>query len=371
MNNNKEQLIMHCPVFFTGYGNAGWHFSKYLYTNDVDIALYPILAQKRDIVDLQNVEFYRPTDKEILQKILHKPINKESKCLKIFHQFDLLERIGTGEYIAYPFFELDTLSTLEKQHLSIPDKLIVSCQWAKDILLSNGIDRPIEIVNLGVDTDIFDYNFCTEKEDSDPFIFMNIGKWEIRKGHDVLLELFDNAFDKTDNVQLWIAGSSDKSCFTSKELEEWHSYYSSSKLKDKIRIIPRLPTQLDLAKIASNADCGIFMSRGEGWNLDLLEMMALNKPIITTNYSAHTEFCNKDNAFLIDITELEKAYDGKWFHGTGNWAKIGEKEKDQAVEYMRYVYKNKIRTNATGLKTAQNLSWNKVAKDMIRCIYKT
>ena len=77
----------------------------------------------------------------------------------------------------------------------------------------------------------------------------------------------------------------------------------------------------------SKADCGIFPSRAEGWNLDMLEMMALNKSIITTNYSAHTEFCNKDNSFLIDISETEPANDGKWFFGQGNWAKIGEEQK--------------------------------------------
>ena len=34
----------------------------------------------------------------------------------------------------------------------------------------------------------------------------------------------------------------------------------------------------------AGADCGIFLSRAEGWNLGLLEMMAMGKPVITTNY---------------------------------------------------------------------------------------
>ena len=85
--------------------------------------------------------------------------------------------------------------------------------------------------------------------------------------------------------------------------------------------------------------------------------MAMNKPIIATNYSAHTEYCTNANSFLVDISETEPANDGKWFHGNGNWAKIGEQQFEQIVEYMRYVYKNNIKTNPEGFKTAQNLSW--------------
>ena len=66
----------------------------------------------------------------------------------------------------------------------------------------------------------------------------------------------------------------------------------------------------------SKVDVGIFPSRAEGWNLEILELMSCGKHIITTNYSAHTEFCNKENALLVDIDELETAYDGKWFLGS-------------------------------------------------------
>jgi hypothetical protein len=33
-------------------------------------------------------------------------------------------------------------------------------------------------------------------------VFLNVGKWEYRKGHDVLLEAFNKAFEPTDNVRL-------------------------------------------------------------------------------------------------------------------------------------------------------------------------
>ena len=94
----------------------------------------------------------------------------------------------------------------------------------------------------------------------------------------------------------------------------------------------------------------------------------MNKPVIVTNYSAHTEYCTSKNSYLVDITELETAIDNKWFDGTGNWAKIGQKEKDQIIEYMRYVFTNKINTNLDGLETAKLFTWENSAKQMLRCI---
>ena len=110
------------------------------------------------------------------------------------------------------------------------------------------------------------------------------------------------------------------------------------------------------------ADCGIFPARAEGWNNGAIEVMAMDNPIIITDYSAHTQYCNKDNAYLIDILETEPAKDNIWFNGTGNWAKLNSRTMDQAVEHMRYVYKNQIRSNAKGLETAHNHSWAKTAQ---------
>jgi hypothetical protein len=31
-----------------------------------------------------------------------------------------------------------------------------------------------------------------------------MGKWEVRKGHDILVELFNDAFMSTDDVELWM-----------------------------------------------------------------------------------------------------------------------------------------------------------------------
>lgn len=364
MKTNK--ILVNSPIGYTGYGVVGWNLCKELYKQNIDTTIFPISAQK--FGQLPPLE--EPEEQKLLEILVNRKFDPKASCLKIWHQFDLAERVGTGKYIAFPFFEIDTFVDKEKMHLRVPDQLVVSSEWAKNILNQNGINSQIDIVPLGVNSEIFNPNLNDQyvKSDSDPYIFICIGKWEIRKGHDILLELFNSAFSTQDNVELWVAASSDKSCFSDKEISEWHGYYSSGPLKNKIKIIPRLPKQTDIAHKIAQADCGIFMSRAEGWNLELLETMSMNKPVITTNYSAHTEFCNKDNAYLVDIESLESAYDGKWFWGNGNWANIGQKQKDQAIEYMRYVFTNKIRNNPNGIKTGQKYSWKNSVDCLLKCI---
>jgi glycosyltransferase involved in cell wall biosynthesis len=115
-------------------------------------------------------------------------------------------------------------------------------------------------------------------------------------------------------------------------------------------------------------DCGIFPSRAEGWNLELLEMMACGKPCIATNYSAHTEFCTREDTWFIDIEETELAQDGKWFFGQGSWAKIGEKQIDQAVEHMRFMYKNRP-NGLNSREQSKKFSWENSAEIFVKEIF--
>ena len=102
--------------------------------------------------------------------------------------------------------------------------------------------------------------------------------------------------------------------------------------------------------------------------MELLESMAMNKPVIASNYSAHTEYCNADNSFLVNIDEKELAVDNKWFFGTSQWAKISQSQMDQTIEHMRNCYKNSIKTNPNGLKTAQELSWKNTCDRLVGCM---
>jgi glycosyltransferase involved in cell wall biosynthesis len=350
-------INLYSPIGGTGYGVAGINLYKQL-SKDNNIALFPM--------GNPNIEY--ESDVDIIQKGLQNQaeFDYNAPCIKIWHQFDLANKIGNGKYFAFPFFELTLLNEREIHHLNFPDELVVSSQWAKEVLLQNNITQLISVVPLGVDREIFNHELFTSNKIEDKYIFITVGKWEKRKSHDIVIELFNRAFSPEDNVELWMVTHNP---FLPQEIEEqWHNLAENSKMRQHIKIFPRIRTQKELANIISYANCGVYISRSEGWNLDMLETMSLDKPVIVTNYSAHTEFCNSNNSLLVDITELEDANDGLWFKGFGQWAKIGDQQKDQIVDYMKYVYKNQIKNNPNGILTAKEFSWKNSADKLLRCI---
>lgn len=346
-----KTLNVNCPINGTGYGITSKNIIKSLDKLGVEISLFPIGQQ----IQLDSEE-----EKTVVEKFLNNSnsFDPKSPCLKIWHQHELATKVGNGEYYVFPFFETDKLNNRELHQLNCANYVFTASRWGKNVLEENGVKSPVFVVPLGIDPEIFKVPNKIKIE-SPNYVFFHIGKWEMRKSQDILISAFDRAFEEKDNVELWMLPYNP--FLTKEEEQQWLSLIGNAKLKDKIKIYNRLPTHYHLAEFIFNADCGVFLSRAEGWNNEIPESMAINKPIIATNYSAHTEYCTPDNSFLVDISETEPANDGKWFHGNGNWAKIGEPQIEQTIEYMRYVYKNNIRNNPNGLETVGRLHWSNTA----------
>ena len=342
------------PINNLGYGVAGYNIFKSLYKINPSTTLYPIS---------------KPTfvDEYIAAGIDNQSRTTEFPSVKIWHQNDLHLHVGKGKHIGFPIFELTEFNDDEKRSMAHCDALFVCSEWAKEIVLNqtNFSESHVHVVPLGVDTDIFK----PELSKRSATIFFNCGKWEKRKGHDVLLECFNLAFNSADNVELWMMCDNP---FIGQDNQSWQNLYKSSPLGDKIRIIPRQQSHKDVYNIMKQSDCGVFPSRAEGWNLELLEMMACGKQVIATNYSAHTQFCDNNNSHLIDIENREVAYDGVFFSGShGQWGSFSESSINQLIEHMRTVHTMKQRhekhlLNTRGVETANQFSWSQSAHEIIR-----
>ncbi len=282
-------------------------------------------------------------------------------CIRLWHQNDMSIFAGRAKRVGFPIFELDRFTDVERHHLRNVDRLFVCSDWAKLVIEDNGIKTPVQIVPLGVDGEIFQ----SKPDISEKAIFLNVGKWEIRKGHDVIPDIFLKAFP-TEDVELWMCNYNLH--YTKEQNEKWEKYYKD-KLGDRVRILPRLQSQYQIGQLMTMVDCGIFPSRAEGWNLEVLELMSCGKKSIVLAYSAITEFCNTKNSYLVTVDDLELAIDGVWFNGQGRWAKIGEKQEEQIIDYLRVIYREKKKGLSFVFKdcisTAKKYTWSNSAKILI------
>jgi glycosyltransferase involved in cell wall biosynthesis len=356
-----NKLNLNAPINSLGYGVVGYNIWKSLNScPDTDITLFPISNQ------VSTPCLINENQKLLLQSSIQKQdlFDATSPTLKIWHENQLADRIGKGKFIAWPFFEVNKFDNRRRSHLQSVDEIIVSSKWAKQIV-EKYVGSYVHVVPCGVDRHIF--NETTNKPNTSKCIFFNCGKWEIRKGHDVLHKAFKDAFPMNQNVELWMM--TENPFLNQQEKSYWESKYK----EDRIKLIPRVQWQEELANIISSVHCGVFPARSEGWNLEILEMMSMGKKIITTNYSAHTEFCNQENCNLINIEQEEPIFDGKWFVGdNGTWASLEGNAYDQLVNAFKSEYnswkENPFDLNEKGIETSKELSWNNSA-DKVKDIF--
>jgi len=351
---NAKKLNLFSPLCQTGYGVVGTNVLKQMLLRNISVASFPLggVHVEQDIAELVHQSIERADS-----------LDRSAPCLKIWHQHDLATTIGRGEYFAIPYFELDTLTDKERFHLRVPDRVLVSSEWHKNV-----VDTQAEINstiwNPGVDTS----TFCPPevKRSDGPYRFLVAGKWEVRKGHDILCDIFNSTFGPADNVELLLLTSNP--FLSKKEGHRWERLYKDSKLGDKIHIIPHQETHGQVVSLMQQCSCGVFPSRAEGWNLELLECMACGLPVVTFDHTAHSEFCDNKNSYIIKPRSVEPAYDGKWFFGTGNWAKITRQNQKDFGSLMRFCYENRPE-NPSGVETASNLSWENCVEKLDNIIW--
>lgn len=351
------------PINDLGYGIASLHICDELMKLGHEVALFPIGKPYCHFRHEDNIkQAISNADK----------FDIDAPCIRIWHQHDMSMFVGHGSHIGFPIFELDTFTEKETHHLGSCDQIFVCSEWAKDIIVrnidsvANGDDSVYytKVVPLGVDTDLFTPRISKRK----PTIFLNCGKWEKRKGHYEVIMAFNSAFKPEDNVELWMM--CENPFLNEEQVQIWHNRCKDSIMGHKIRILPRVETDTQVAEIMQQADCGVFPSHAEGWNLEALEMLSCGKQVIATDYSAHTEFLTEENACLVPIEVVEPAYDGIWFHKQGNWAQFDNSTLYRIENYMRAVHELKqsgqLELNTAGIETAKKFTWENTAKTIIQ-----
>ena len=357
-NANKKELFFQLPLCSTGYGQAGQALYRELLNLDINIILYPF-----GNISIENKEVQQKAIRDWDRKKIG--LSYSSPTLRLWHQHST-GRIGHGPLYHFPIFELDEFTPQEKYALSNAETIIVCTDWAKQVCINNGFDEnKVKVCPLGVDQSIFKPR---TKPVGDKYIFAAGGKMSLNKGYDVLAEIFNKAFTIKDNVELFIFGHNP--FLNEQQTKAWIKLFKDSPMGGRIKFFPPFATQAELAFNLAKADAFIAPNRAEGLNLVLLEAMSIGLPAIATFYSGHTQYLTKENAYLVDITDKEIAFDNQFFTANiGSWAKIDKPQIDQFVDHMQYLYNNRINSNPEGIKTAQSMSWSNSARILSSIIF--
>lgn len=178
----------------------------------------------------------------------------------------------------------------------IPENVLRVCQpceqvwvptdWGRSVLIAHGIpaDR-IRVIPEAVDGNIFHTHgrrpYCKDR----PFRFLSIGKYEQRKSLDETIDAFAQVYANTAAIELVIKSN----YFVNHDQKFQQLKQKISGLTNVQLIWGEMPRD-ELAELYRSCDAFVLPSKAEGWGLPMIEAAASGLPIITTNYSGHTEF---------------------------------------------------------------------------------
>ena len=97
-------------------------------------------------------------------------------------------------------------------------------------------------------------------------------------------------------------------------------------------------SRADIYALEAVCDCFVSLHRSEGFGLAVAECMLLGKPVISTDWSATSEFVMRENGFPVraKLVTLERNH-GPYAKGS-TWA---EPDTMHAAEHMRSVFSDR------------------------------
>ena len=173
----------------------------------------------------------------------------------------------------------------------------VTSSHVKRLLINAGVSVPIAVVGNGIDHWVrirADPNYCITKAG---YTFLHVSSCFPRKGADVLLDAYGEAFSDADDVLLVI-----------KSFRNPHNQIEEM-LKERQASNPRYPhvllvmediTDSELKSVYEQCNALVAPSRAEGFGLPIAEAVLSGLHVIATGWSGQMDFLNADYAELID-----------------------------------------------------------------------
>lgn len=209
---------------------------------------------------------------------------------------------------------------------------IVACSQGLADDASNILPIPKEqlrIVHNGIQAEAFAEiaKSATLNYEPDSYL-LNVGTYEYKKGHDVLLRAFEKVARKIPEIKLVIAGRK------TPYYEETVKLVEELNLQSRVDLLSDLSHQ-EVAGLLKNAKLFLLPSRNEGFAISLLEAGALEKAVIAADVCGVGELImdGKDGLLI-------KSED---FHNLADNICLLIKQKDMAKELAANLY-NKVTT---------------------------
>jgi glycosyltransferase involved in cell wall biosynthesis len=282
----------------SGYGQAAQDYiNALLLLDDIDLRI-EIIGNQINQPSISDERF------ALLRKLSQK--EKTDEHINVYHCVPVLQTkfSKAKRTIGFATFEtfdppsngsLNWINALNKN-----DAVIVPSEFNYHVFAHTKLSKPLFYIPHCLDMD--QYNPSVEPmKKYDKFTFLFFGTWKRRKGYPQLLEAWFSEFDQNDNVQLVIKtdhGVQGKNVV--QQVEQIKNKLGYRK-KETAPIVfeNKIFSEHELPSFLKSVDCLVAAHLGEGFGLPGAQCLALEVPIIITDFSGSKDYANKDTARLI------------------------------------------------------------------------
>ena len=171
-----------------------------------------------------------------------------------------------------------------------------------------------------------------------------------RKNPDGVMKAFGKAFKSIPNTRLIFKTKS--ASLHKTRVEELYALSESLGLKNRFTMINDHISLQEVFDLVNACDVYISLHRGEGFGMTVAEAMAMGKPVISTDWSATTEFCKNDCTIPIPyklVPVKPEQIDHPYYKKVESWA---EPNIDAAADALLKLYKHPELRKDLGKKAA-------------------
>jgi glycosyltransferase involved in cell wall biosynthesis len=251
------------------------------------------------------------------------------------------------------------------------------------------VEKPIEVLFEGADTEIYKIldkvdSFSELNNIKEKFAFLFVGHWingdlgEDRKNVGFLIKMFFEIFKN----------KKDKPALVLKTSQMGSSYIDRDDILKKIKLIAQSVNSKDLPNVYllhgeftdvemnelynhPKIKAMVNLTKGEGYGRPLLEFSLTKKPIITSNWSGHTDFLNPEFTTMLpgQLTNVHSSAANNWLLKESQWFSVDTGHaatviKDMFEDYKKYLDGAKRQA----YRSKNEFSWDKM-KDKINEIF--
>ena len=310
---------------------------------------YLVLALEALNVDVRYGFVYgveeSPNDDERIMEVRRKP--KDLGVTQVVYgQGDVFFK-NSGKYrVGYSMLEVTGIPSDWVEQANALDEIWVPSHFNLETFRESGVNKPINVMPLGVDINHFN-PFISSRKQGGRYVFISIFEWSERKAPEILLKAYNQEFSSSDDVLLLLKViNNDPSVNIERQVEAMR--LRSDRAPVVLMLNQKVPSY-QMGSLYRSSDCFVLPTRGEGWGMPTLEAMACGLPVISTPWSAQTEFFNEEIGYPIEVKRMIPAVAKCPYYEGFEWA---DPDVDHLASLMRHVYENPEEGRARGLRAS-------------------